>query len=82
MKPGHVAANHPLMMTAIEIAEYLQFDRSTIYRLIRKGKIPCFKIGSNYRFDVHAIDRWMTDGQGEALKKNGPAGVTSPARAE
>jgi excisionase family DNA binding protein len=66
MKPRPAAANNPLMMTAIEIAEYLQVDRSTIYRLIRKGNIPCFKICSDYGFHVHVIDKWiksMTDGQ-------------------
>jgi excisionase family DNA binding protein len=66
MKAGHAAANNPLMMTAIELAEYLQVDRGTIYKLIRKGNIPCFKVGSDYRFDVHVIDKWiksMTDGQ-------------------
>jgi excisionase family DNA binding protein len=44
----------------------LQVDRSTIYRLIRKGNIPCFKVGGDYRFAVHVIDKWMksmTDGQ-------------------
>ena len=66
MKLRQAAANDPLMMTAIEIAEYLQVHRSTIYRLIRQGNIPCFKIGSDFRFDVYAIDKWiksMTDGQ-------------------
>jgi excisionase family DNA binding protein len=66
MKPRHAAPNDPLMMTAIELAEYLRLDRSTLYRLIRKGNIPCFKVGSDYRFDVHVIDKWiksMTNGQ-------------------
>jgi excisionase family DNA binding protein len=71
MKPRHAAANPPLMMTTIEMAEYLKVHPSTIYRLIRRHQIPFLKIGSDYRFSVNVIDKWMTDGQGETLKKNG-----------
>jgi excisionase family DNA binding protein len=71
MKPRHTAANPPLMMTTIEMAGHLKVHPSTIYRLIRRHQIPFLKIGSDYRFSVNVIDKWMTDGQGETLKKNG-----------
>lgn len=72
MKPRNAAANQPLMITTTEMAEYLQVNRSTIYRMIRNGDIPCFKIGSDYRFDAYAIDKWMIRRtKGEALKKTG-----------
>jgi excisionase family DNA binding protein len=32
--------------------------RSTIYRLLKKGQLPGFKIGSDWRFNVEAIDQW------------------------
>jgi len=50
-------------MTIAEVAEYLQVHRSTIYRLVHKGQIPAFKIGSDYRFDRDAIEKWMADRQ-------------------
>jgi excisionase family DNA binding protein len=62
MKPRHAAAPSPIMTTA-EVAEYLQVHQRTIYRLIHKGQIPAFKVGSDYRFDSDAIEKWMADGQ-------------------
>jgi len=47
------------IMTTAEVAEYLQVHPTTLYRLVRKGQIPGFKIGSNYRFDRDEIDKWI-----------------------
>ena len=46
-------------MTVAEVAEYLQLHRDTLYKLLRKGQIPAFKIGGDYRFDRDAIEKWM-----------------------
>jgi len=32
------------LMTIKEVAEYLQLDKHTIYRMTRKGKIPAYKM--------------------------------------
>ena len=52
-------------MTVAEVARYLRIDRNTLYKLVGKGQIPAFKIGSEYRFDRDAIDKWMIDRQGK-----------------
>jgi len=62
MKPPHDAAPSPIMTTA-EVAQYLQLHVGTIYKLIRQGQIPAFKIGSDYRFNRETIEKWMTDQQ-------------------
>jgi len=46
------------VITVGELAEYLRVHRSTLYRLLRKQQLPGFKIGSDWRFNVEAIDRW------------------------
>ena len=46
------------VITVGELSEYLRVHRSTIYRLLKKGQLPAFKIGSDWRFNVEAIDRW------------------------
>jgi excisionase family DNA binding protein len=46
------------VITVGELSEYLRVHRSTIYRLLKKGPLPAFKIGSDWRFNVEAIDRW------------------------
>jgi len=54
------------VMTVNELSEYLRVHRSTIYRLLKKGQIPGFKIGSDWRFNVEAIDSWRLH-QGSGL---------------
>ena len=46
------------VMTADEVAELLRVHRSTIYRLLKTGQIPFFRMGSDYRFSRQAIDEW------------------------
>jgi excisionase family DNA binding protein len=31
---------------------------STIYRLLKRKRIPAFKVGSDWRFDRGGIERW------------------------
>jgi excisionase family DNA binding protein len=50
-------------MTVGEVAEYLRVHQSTIYKMVHKGQIPAFKIGSDYRFNRDAIEKWMIDRQ-------------------
>src|SRR5271155_4749689 len=46
------------VLTVNELSEYLRVHRSTIYRLLKRGQLPGFKIGSDWRFNVEAIDEW------------------------
>jgi excisionase family DNA binding protein len=47
------------IMTLTEVAEYLRVHSTTVYRLLKQGKLPAFKVGSDWRFDAQAIDRWL-----------------------
>lgn len=44
--------------TVDEVAEALKLHPYTIRRLCRDGKIPGFKFGGQWRFDVQDIDKW------------------------
>jgi excisionase family DNA binding protein len=44
-----------------DVAEYLRVHPSTIYRLLRRKKLPAFKLGGDWRFDLESIDRWRLD---------------------
>ena len=46
------------LFTVKDLASYLRVHTSSVYRLLKSGEIPCFKIGSNYRFDRRRIDEW------------------------
>jgi excisionase family DNA binding protein len=56
-------------MTVQEVADYLRVHTSTIYRMTKAGAIPCFKIGSNFRFDRTTIDAWTV---ARSIKPRGP----------
>jgi excisionase family DNA binding protein len=49
------------ILTVSELSEYLNVHRSTIYRLLRERKLPGFRLGSDWRFSVDAIQRWQRD---------------------
>ncbi len=47
------------VLTIEELAAYLKIPKSTLYKLVREGKIPSQKIGRHWRFRKEAIDRWL-----------------------
>ena len=46
------------VLTVREVSDYLRVHPSTIYRLLRQRQLPAFRVGSDWRFNVEAIDRW------------------------
>jgi excisionase family DNA binding protein len=63
-----LTGNPPLLFTAalsmtnvFTLGESSQLFKSAsvnIYRLLRKKRLPVFKVGSDWRFNVESIDRW------------------------
>jgi excisionase family DNA binding protein len=49
--------------TAKEISEYLRVHPSTVYRLLARKQIPAFRVGSDWRFSLQAIDQWRSDAE-------------------
>jgi len=54
------------LMTVQEVSDYLRVTKKTIYRLLRRGKIPATKVGKQWRFDKAAIDEWLRQGSAPA----------------
>jgi excisionase family DNA binding protein len=52
-----VAEHH--VLTLEEVAELLRVHPSTIYRLLNKGDLPAFKVGSDWRFNQESIEQWL-----------------------
>ena len=48
-------------LTVAELSEYLHIHRTTIYRMLREGRLPGFRIGSDWRFSLEATEEWVRD---------------------
>jgi excisionase family DNA binding protein len=55
-----MASDHEIL-TIKEIGDLLRLHPSTIYKLTKKGKIPSFRVGSEWRFQRDQIERWMAE---------------------
>lgn len=47
------------MLTAKEMQDLLQVDRSTIYRMAETGRLPAVKVGKQWRFPGDRVDSWL-----------------------
>jgi len=54
---------HGVIFKVEDLSDYLRIPKSTIYKLVREGKIPAQKIGRHWRFRKEAIDRWLEEKQ-------------------
>jgi excisionase family DNA binding protein len=57
---GGPAGTIPIM-TVRDVAAYLSCLYTTVYRLLRSGKLPGFRLGSDWRFRREDLDRWISD---------------------
>jgi excisionase family DNA binding protein len=51
------------ILTSPEVAKLLRVSTTTIHSLARAGKIPAFKVRSDWRFSSEAIEKLMQDGE-------------------
>jgi excisionase family DNA binding protein len=49
------------VLTVKEVSEILQVHPKTVYKLAREGKIPAFRIGSDWRFRSDRVVRWIIE---------------------
>ena len=58
-------------MTVQEVAEYLNVDPKTVYRLVNRGELPGFKVGGSWRFKKDDLDDWIAKQKAAAANKEG-----------
>ena len=59
------------ILTIRDVAEYLKVTEKTVYGLAQKSKIPCFKVGGQWRFRREDLDAWIEDQQKDPALKEG-----------
>ena len=48
------------LLTLEQVAEYLNVNKLTVYRLVAQKKLPAFKVGSQWRFKRELIEAWLS----------------------
>jgi len=56
---ANVLAEPKAVMTIKDVAQFLGVHPMTVYKFAKAGKIPAFKIGSDWRFHRKYIDAWI-----------------------
>jgi excisionase family DNA binding protein len=58
------------IVTAKEVAHFLKLTESTVYALAAEGKLPGFRIGNSWRFDMDEILKQISEAkEGKTQKK-------------
>lgn len=47
------------LLSVKEMAERIRMHERTIYRLAKERKIPAFRIGKQWRFDLATLSDWL-----------------------
>ncbi len=57
------------LVTAQELAEYLNCCTKTVYTMVKDGRIPMMKVGNRYRFDPAEVEKALLLGVCNSHKK-------------
>ena len=76
-----MAANDEVL-TVKEVCNLLQVHPSTLYKLVRQGSIPSFRVGIDWRFRRDVIERWTIEQSmyAQRVRKAIETGVNGEAR--
>jgi excisionase family DNA binding protein len=84
VQDAHMEAGSPAtgprepLLTATQVQALLGVDRSTVYRMAEDGRLPAVKIGRQWRFPGHRIER-LLQVQPAPEPAAGPATTPAPA---
>ncbi len=70
------------ILTLEEVSELLQVHPITVYRLVKAGKLPAFRIGRVLRFDADQLENWLLLKQQKAEARDGRRKAKGAASAE
>lgn len=54
---------HEAWLTVEQVAAHLNIASITVYRWIEAEKIPCHRVGRQWRFKVSEVDQWVIKGK-------------------
>jgi excisionase family DNA binding protein len=65
---GHPGGGSPKYLTVEQVAHRFSLNVTTVYRLAKRGGIPSFKVGNQWRFSEERLDAWVMDRECGFLK--------------
>ena len=57
------------VLTVKQVAEYLQVNERTVYRMASANKLPAIKVGGSWRFKQSELEQWIEDHHNQAGDK-------------
>jgi len=48
------------VLTIRDVAEFLKLSQKTVYAMAKSGKLPAFKVGSQWRIRRDDLEDWIT----------------------
>jgi excisionase family DNA binding protein len=58
------------LLTPDQVADYLNVDKFTVYRLLAQKQLPAFKVGNQWRFKREMIEAWLTKNSNVQKKRS------------
>lgn len=49
------------LLTTRQLQDLLHVDRITVYRMLKDGRLPGFKVGGQWRFSRQEIEKWLQE---------------------
>ncbi|HUO06330.1 MAG TPA: helix-turn-helix domain-containing protein [Candidatus Binataceae bacterium] len=68
------------VLTVQDVSSYLRVHPSTIYRMLKRHQLPAFRVGSDWRFTVEAIDKWRAEVESSMVQPHSPMTAAHPSR--
>lgn len=65
----------PQLLTFDEAREYLRVNRGTLYKLLRNGDLPAYRVGKQWRIDKKELLDWLRKQQVNNKEKEVMANV-------
>ena len=53
-----------------QLATYLKISIPEVRKLLREKKIPHFRLGNRYRFDINKINKWLEEMEEKESRKS------------
>ena len=49
------------VLTVKDVADYLDVHPMTVYKHVKDGRIPAFKVGASWRIRKDSIQKWISE---------------------